>query len=59
MIKIAENPIVRDQVKKVAAGPGESADAAASSAPPPDPPAYPSKNLVLADGRYHVAEHNK
>ena len=58
MIKIADNPIVRGQVKKVmpeAAAPGE----AVAQESPPDPPEYPARSLVLDGGRYYANKTEK
>jgi len=59
MIKIADNPIVRDQVKKAAPASGASVEAEERDAPPPASPAYPAKSLVLDGGRYYVSKTEK
>jgi len=59
MIKIADNPIVRDQVATVAQGHGDPKTAGTPGEAQPRPPAYPAKQLVLENGRYHVANSDK
>lgn len=59
MIKIADNPIVRGQVKKAAPEAGAPGEAVARDTPPPDPPTYPAKSLVLDGGRYYASKTEK
>lgn len=59
MINIADNPIVRGQLKKPAPEAGGPEPAAVSETPPADSPAYPAKNLVLDGGRYYPSKAEK
>jgi hypothetical protein len=54
MINIADNPLIRSQVKKadsVAPAPAEDNTPTAV----PSQPTYPAKSMVLEGGRYYVA----
>lgn len=58
MINIADNPIVRGQVKKASEGEAKG-NADASSVQQREPPAYPAKSLVLEGGRYYAGKTEK
>jgi len=59
MINIADNPILRGQVKKGAPQATEQAEAPVNNAPPAEPQAYPAKSLVLDGGRYYASKPEK
>jgi len=59
MIKIADNPIVRDQLKKAAPAAGASVEADARDTPLRDPSTYRAKSMVLDGGRYYASKTEK
>lgn len=59
MINIADNPILRGQVKMAAPEAAAQDGVRVQDAPPSEPPAYPAKTLVLDGGRYYAGKTEK
>lgn len=59
MINIADNQIVREQVKRKPSDPAAQKDSSAQSALPPVTPAYPAKSMLLEGGRYYASNTKK
>lgn len=56
MINIADNQIVREQVKQASSDPASLKGSSAQSEPPPIAPSYPAKSMVLEGGRYYASK---
>lgn len=59
MIKIADNPVVRDQVKAAAPEASAPLKSTLADAPAPVATSYPATPLVLDNGRYYTAATEK
>lgn len=59
MINIADNPILRGQVKRAAPEAAAQDEARVEDAAPSEPPAYPARSLVLDGGRYYASKPEK
>lgn len=59
MINIADNQIVREQVKRLPSDPAAQKDSSAQSVLPPVTPAYPAKSMILEGGRYYASKIEK
>jgi len=59
MINVADNRIVRDQVKQTSSDLAAQKDSNAQRALPPAASAYPAKSMVLEGGRYYASKTEK
>lgn len=59
MIKIADNPAVRDQVKNVSPEASPRQKSTLKNAPEPVTRCYPVVPLLLENGRYYIANTEK
>lgn len=59
MINIADNHVVREQVKRVARDPVAPKDPSALGDQLPVSPAYPAESMVLEGGRYYTVTTEK
>jgi len=59
MINIADNQIVREQVKRLPSDLAAQEDSSAQTAQPPVTLAYPAKSMVLEGGRYYASKPEK
>ncbi len=59
MINIADNQVVREQVKRTSSDPAAQKDSGAQSELPPLSSAYPAKSMVLEGGRYYASNNEK
>ncbi len=59
MINIADNQIVREQVKRLPSDPAAKKESGTHSELPPVTQAYPAKSMVLEGGRYYASKIEK
>ncbi|WP_314435544.1 hypothetical protein [Massilia timonae] len=59
MINIADNQIVREQVKQASSDPAALKASSEQSELPPIAPTYPAKSMVLEGGRYYTSNTEK
>lgn len=59
MINIADNRIVREQVKRLQPDLAAQEDSSGQTAQPPVALAYPAKSMVLEGGRYYASKTEK